>query len=538
MLGDRLPVAPRRVRPRIFRPVLSRADAPWLAGLLAVGVAVYLVYLATNDYPAYGAGLYALAAERLIANGYHLVETIPHYSAEPIPFAYPPLGFYLFAVVLDATGAGPIAVSRYLPGPFVVAALVPAYVLARDLLGARPLGAAATLLIAVYPQVLEWHISAGGVVRAPAFLLSVAGLAVGVRLFSTDGSRRLLAAAVVLFGLTVLVHPTYTLFFGFGYLVLWAGLDRTVDGLGRGVIVAAGGVALAAPWWLTVASFHGFEVFTAAAGSHGGVGSGAAHLLAEGPSTQSLVPIAGGLVLLAFGHALLPAWLAVLELALVQSRFSYAVGWIVVVAAAEELVGARVRAGIAAVPPRRATAVVIAVAVVSASIGVGYLAYDFSAGDDDSTPAFVDDDDVAAMTWAERETAPGATFVVLGDAAEWFPAVTHRTILVGPWGAEWQSPATYERQLAAYVNASTCEAPDCLAAWLATVDADPTYLYVPREQYTVRGDRTTNATLLAERLRSTEGYTVAYENEGVVIFRRGPDAPASHFPQRRTRNGR
>lgn len=512
MLGDR----PRRVRPRTFVPFLSRADARPIAGLLAVGIAVYAVYVLTNDYPAYGAGLFALIAEEILAHGYGLPETIPYYAPDGVPFAYPPLGFYLFAVVLDLTGADLLTVSRLLPGLYVVVSTVPAYLLGRELLGSRRRGAFAGLLVALNPQVLEWHISAGGVVRAPAFLLLLSGLAVGVGLFRVGGRRRLVAATV-LFGLTVLAHPTYTTVFGLSYVLFWLALDRTPVGLLRGAAVAAGGGLLASPWLLSVLATHGPDVYLSAAGTHGGIGGGATHLLTYGPTIPSLVPIVAALALLPLGHVLLPAWLALMELGYKQSRFSYTVGSVVIVAAAAEYLAPAVRERLADAPTRKVAALTVAGWLVVAGAGVGYLGYHFTLGDDDTTPEFVDDEDVAAMEWAANGTDRNATFVVLGDAAEWFPALTSRTILVGPWGAEWQGSDTYWRQLHAYENASTCERPQCVDDWLSTVDAEPNYLYVPKGTYTVRGDREENASLMIDDLRHR--YAVAYENEGVVVFR-------------------
>ena len=88
-------------------PVDAR-DRVWLALGVLPGVVAVAVYLATNPYPAHGAGLYTKIAGEILANGYAPPARIPGYTAAGVPFAYPPLQFYVFATLLDL-GADPLA---------------------------------------------------------------------------------------------------------------------------------------------------------------------------------------------------------------------------------------------------------------------------------------------------------------------------------------------------------------------------------------------------------------------------------------------
>ena len=83
------------------------------------GVALYLVYLATNPFPAPCAGHYLAMAQEVSGHGYALPCRIPHYTREGIPFAYPPLAIYALALIRDATGIGPLVLNRWLPGALV-----------------------------------------------------------------------------------------------------------------------------------------------------------------------------------------------------------------------------------------------------------------------------------------------------------------------------------------------------------------------------------------------------------------------------------
>jgi hypothetical protein len=527
---------------------LTARDLRWLAPVLLAGVAVAVVYLATNRYPAFGAGLYFAVVKELLACFPCLPATIPHYTAAGVPFAYPPAA-YVLLTPLVAAGADPILVSRLVPPLWTVLYLVPAYLFARDLRDSRAVGAVAALLIAVNPQILQWHVSAGGVVRGFAMLVVLTGLYTGLRLFRT-GDRRWLAASTALFGLAVLTHPTYSLFFVTGYALLWATVDRSPRGFGRGLTVGIGGVLLASPWWLSVVATHGPTVFTAAAGTHGGIGGGIARLLDA--SGWSLLVLAGGALLLAAGHVLLPAWLLASELLFIQPRFAYLVGSVVLavltvehalpriassdrVAAAVGRVAATVTgaanrgsdggnassSGEGAASDGRGVVTTLALGflLVGALVGPAVFAAHVTVGSDSTTPQFVDGSDREAMAWARAETAPDATVVVLSDAAEWFPLYADRTMLVGPWGVEWRSQDAYDRQLDTFVEISACETVECVDSELAAAGVAPDYVYVPTDEYTIRGRRHA-PTGLAAAMDGSARYERVFENDGVAVFRR------------------
>lgn len=503
----------------------DRRDAPWLGAGVGAGFLAVAIYLATNPYPAYGAGLYVQIAKTIVANGYLPPAEVPGYTADGVPFAYPPLQFYLLAVLLDF-GADPVAVAHLLPSVGVLASLVPTYLLARDYTGSRPAGAAASVAVALNPQLLQWHVSAGGVVRAFAFCYAMVAIYAGYHLFR-DGDRRAAVLGLVAFAATVLTHPTYTLFVVVTYLLLWAVYERSIEGLARGAFVGVGGAVVASPWLAWAATTHGFDVFFAASGTHGGVGGGAIALL-EGPSPFTLLPLAGAAYLLAVRRDwFLVSWAVAAELLFAQPRFAFTVGSVVFAAVAVDVAGrvetldgpvTSLEGSFAAGADRKA--VLAACVLLVASVGGGaYLAHEMTLTDDPSTPEFLDDEAVDAIAWAAAETPPDATFVVLGDAAEWFPALTDRTVLVAPWGVEWRGPAAYERHLDAYLAVSECQSAACVESVAATVDGDPDYVYVPKGTYTVRGERFASFGTLERSFERSSAWERAYENEGVVVYR-------------------
>lgn len=408
-----------------------REDGKWLA--LATAIATYLVvlYLFTHSYPAYGGGLFLAIIEEIIANGYQPPVRIPHYTANGLPFAYPPLLFYVYAVLVDI-GIDPMSLMRVLPGLGTIAALIPHYYLSRTFLDSRRQAGIATVTYASFPVATQWHMTAGGLIRTPAFLLTLTGLYCSMRLFTSEKRPyRWLLAASMLFGLTVLSHPQYGTFFGIGTLLIYLFFDRSPRGLVYGILVAGGGIALSAVWWVRVLSVYGPDPILSASGTHRGLGGGTdilTHFLIR-PITwgQSLGVayigiIIGAMVLLAKRRYFLPAWLVIVTQSTAAPRFLFVPGVMLLSVAVTDIGLASLDRIADRFPVRpNMTAILLFVillttAVCGATMGGGAI---WSAvGSSASYQSYVSDGDVEAMEWVRTETEPDAEFVVVGDVAD------------------------------------------------------------------------------------------------------------------------
>lgn len=516
-------------RQNVVSRLLDLADDErvWLAMAITTGLLVYTIYLMTHPYPAYGAGLYIQIAQEISAHGYALPTRIPEYTANGVPFGYPPLMYYVSAVLMDTTGIDPITLSRLLPGIVVVLYLLPFYYLAREVLGTTPQAGFATMLLAVTPPALQWHLSAGGIVRAPAFLFTITGAYTGLKLFRT-GNRTWLIPSAVLFGLTILTHPVYTVFFGTTYLVMYACFNRSVSGLVSGATVAVGGILLASPWWTQIVATHGIDVFTAASGTHTGIGGGFKRLFGQLVYPLDLNPplifflgsFAGGAYLLAKRRIFLPLWLVSAAFMLGKTRFQFPAGAMMASVFVFEVVVPRVRGWSSRYRGSAPLVVVLVLAILSTAVGGAFAAGMLhSHQGSNSQPAFIDEDDEAAMQWIEDNTKSNADFVVLGDAAEWFPLLTDRAILVGPWGVEWEGHKPYRHHLQLYKSLSRCPGMACLSESMIKNDVNPDYIYIPKGHYTVRGVDTYQQPWMRDSLVGSTRYKMVYENEGAMVFR-------------------
>jgi len=81
----------------------SKLSALLATAFIALGILIRLSHLAQvpAGAPFRLGGLFYEFSRQIIASGYALPKTIPFYSLNGIPFAYPPLGFYVQALIVD-----------------------------------------------------------------------------------------------------------------------------------------------------------------------------------------------------------------------------------------------------------------------------------------------------------------------------------------------------------------------------------------------------------------------------------------------------
>jgi len=68
--------------------------------LVGAGLRLYPLIIFPLDEPFRLSGLFYEFSRQIVLNNFAFPETIPYYSAEGIPFAYPPLSFYVQAILI------------------------------------------------------------------------------------------------------------------------------------------------------------------------------------------------------------------------------------------------------------------------------------------------------------------------------------------------------------------------------------------------------------------------------------------------------
>lgn len=135
-----------------------------------LGLAVRLPFFTKNDFTLNDGALFVQMAQAVLENGFALPKNI-QYNMTEIPFAYPPLSFYIVALLSKFVGWDVFDVVRYLPLFFNILSIAGFVLLAarftRESIGLL----AAALIFPLLPKSYEWLIMGGGVTRSVGFFL-------------------------------------------------------------------------------------------------------------------------------------------------------------------------------------------------------------------------------------------------------------------------------------------------------------------------------------------------------------------------------
>jgi len=527
---------------------------------LAVIAAVGLGLLAragrvlSDDFPLNDGGLFYAMVRDLQRTHYHLPD-VTSYNAAGIPFAYPPLGFYLAGLLDDLTPLDLSTIFRFLPLAATTLTIAALFLLARALLPSLWAAVAATVAFALLPRSFIWLVMGGGITRAPGLLFAVLALW-RLHRFYTHRQTRDVPLIAFLAGAAVLSHLEAGLFLAASGTLLFLVYGRHRRGLLGSLLIAVGAVALAAPWWGTVMAQHGIAPFLAAhdtgpsAFSDRGTAIVVLITLARlgvlGTTGEPLFPVIGAVALLGDlvtladavaalasrrrppATLLLPAWWVTTYVIDPRAAETYATVPIALLAgigsvALLSLLAERVPiarpwpalAGLGLLLGYAALAILL-ILVRPARSGQG------------SDLVSLSQDERAAMAWVARETPPTSRFLIISGASwqsdrssEWFPVLAQRVSVATPQGYEWTSNVAFAQHVALHAEVQQCAGKDaaCLEPGVAQLAVN--YLYVH-----------TGAACcaVAQSLAADPRYALVYDRGGTRIFARREGVPAASGP--------
>ena len=487
---------------------------------LVLGAIVRAVPVLSTDFPLNDGGLFSVMSADLRDNGF-LLPAMTSYNAADIPFAYPPLGLYLNAL-LGLLFPGPETSLRFLPLLLAWLSIPAFYYMVRALL-ARQAAAVATLAWAVLPAAWMWPVTGGGVTRALGMVMGFLAVGCTVRLLQS-GDRRWWVLAPVLSGLTLLSHPESAAFVATSLLVVLVAHHRRWRSLGVLVAVAAIAVLIAAPWWAIVLVTHGPDPLTAA-----------------GQSRLMSIPLALAILLnLQFtGEAYLAvgAVLGVVGLAIaVVTGQWWIIGWLVAIFVI--LPGGAGTYGLVPWSLLIAIGVTHLATLASArraqvlgigALGLATLASLWASHENLGLLTSLTADQREAMAWTRQNTPPDARFIVVTGAdwptdatAEWFPALAQRHSVNTVQGLEFTTRDRWDAAISASNAAERCATSgiECLLEWSARY-ASFDYVFIPAGRTPGMTADECCATLL-DSLTSDERFSLRGELAGGWVIERHP----------------
>jgi hypothetical protein len=503
-----------------------------------IGAIPRMYFAILSKYPLHDGGLFYAMIQDLQRAGYAL-PTYTSYNAANIPFAYPPLGFYLAGILASLGHWSLMDVMRLLP-PIISVLTIPAfYRFSRLFLDDEVLSIFACLGFATIPPAYNWFVMGGGLTRSLGLffaLLSVYALYVVIQL---PEKRHVLTAGICV-GLTMLSHPAAIWFVTYSAIFLFIISKRHFDSLIRVALAGLAAAVLTMPWWLVVLSRQGITPFFSAGGNAFDPLSSFLSLVFLQFTIEPLMKIWAVIGLLGFLICLqnrrmgLPAWLFVI--ALFQGR-----GWqnyiqvpftMLIGIGLQQVLsmlgqnnskmapqsnlgpGQKLDIILGGMAPKIGLVYILVVSIISAFMA--------------APQTGLSQAEVDAMEWVANHTPADSTFaLVSGDASddivsEWFPAVAGRSSLATAQGSEWKGKI-FDQLVSNHSALQLCSTQnsECLEQWSHSTGNTLRYIYVvvtPTTSYSTES--------LLSSLGSSANFTQIYSSPEVRIFERSTKSDA------------
>ncbi|MAT43860.1 MAG: hypothetical protein CL609_16115 [Anaerolineaceae bacterium] len=230
----------------------------------------YLYYPGTINAPIGIAGLYTLMAKLIQQNHFIIPQTVPYYGPGGIPFAYPPLGFYLMAFLTGPIGISEMEYLRWAPALFSIFAMLAVFLLVKESIDIKT-ALLSILLLFTSPRLFLFHGEAAGIIRGLAFVFLLFGLYFLSKHIKEQKFSYLFLGSLF-FTLVTLTHLSYSVFFAISTLLIFMFSNLHWRNKFFGItFVAVVGITFSAPWWITIINRYGYEVFLNALQSHNNI---------------------------------------------------------------------------------------------------------------------------------------------------------------------------------------------------------------------------------------------------------------------------
>ena len=504
-----------------------------------IGLAIRLAPALQTSFPLNDGGLFYEMILDLQAARFSL-PNFATYNHADIPFAYPPLAFYLTGLLASLLHIPVLEIVRVLPAIISALAIPAFYLLAREVTDSKLQIVFGIFAFTLLPRVFAWHIMGGGITRSFGLLFAISTMTCAYRFYNGHAARHL-AGCILLGALTVLTHPEATVHTAITALVFYLWKDRSLKGILLSLGIAGGILALTSPWWGWVVSRYGIDPYLASVT--------AARQDSFNPlvglfiffrflfTEEAFLPILSMLGLiglfasLAHKRSLLPGWMFLIHL--IEPRggtlymmlplalmIGYALEY-VILPALRAREGASVTAGniqqeleqvLSGKVTRYFILFLFAYSLMSAYSTAQKIKNDIS----------LQPTDLESFAWVRENTPVDSQFLLITvqhpfrDAwSEWFPVLTERRSQATVFGYEWVYDGQFKNRVEAYNTLQACSYQDtsCLSDWAQESQTVFSYVYLWNQNGAARYP-------LSIHLQQDPNYSLVFQNEQSMIFQK------------------
>ena len=507
-------------------------------GILLGAYARFLPTLMVG-FPVTDGGLFYEMTKALQANHFSLPMFV-EYNGISIPFAYPPLGFYVTGLVSDLLHMPLIEAFRWIPAVGSVAFSIVFFPMASAILKSPLKGSLATVFFALLPRSVSWYIMGGGITRVFGHLFLMLILFSAYKLF-TAPSRKYLVMTILFGSGVVLSHPEASLHTVFLCLVLWLFYGRSKEGIKNALLTVLGVLVLTAPFFLTVISRHGLQPYLSAAQTGFQSNWAWVAILTGSFADEKFVTLISALALLGFvvtlarREFLLAVWLflpAIIDprsaasISIIPWAMLAAIGFVDIIVPSLYALNNKLQENLD-VESNWAAYFMKSSAIKIVLTGLIFYAFFGTVLSDQVYPKVsLTSSDRSAMDWVASNVPQQSRFVILtgeteafGDSvSEWFPIHGKSISIATIQGYEWMPGKLFQSKLNEYYALQACmnKTYICVEEWASDMHHEFDYVIVSQN-----GLSTSKNSVVTSLTESTT-YQLAYQEADIAIFKKSP----------------
>ena len=493
-----------------------QASTLFLVTAILFGLIIRLAAPLNAQGPVNDGGLFLQMTSELQENGFELPR-YSSYNAGEIPFAYPPLGFYLVGFIQNISGIPLFVLYTWLPALFSTIAILGFYFLALQFTQDNLKASVAALFYACIPKSFDWFVMGGGVTRAPAILFAFLALAYVHKLFVTRDARYILQVSIFS-SLLVLTHPEIAYHTAFSVILFAIFFLRGGRSVVHALVTAFVILVFTSPWWFIDFQRYGIEIFrTVLAARSRDFASQFLFRTQFNLGGEILLTVVGVFALIGLIQEIRQRNFFLLVWVFLGGLVVSIVAFILLAFKGLEstLKGlgdpAPFESGFSSKTSRYTVLGISAYLLMAGIIASSFYGYEYRLLAGERT----------AMEWVSQNTESSAEFVVVtGDTSlvdplsEWFPVLAKRISLATVQGHEWTPEQNLPVSVAMYNQIQGCVDTDssCLESW------DYDYIYIRKIKPMREGNIEPRPSILDVSLRTSQDFQIIFENEEAVIY--------------------
>jgi hypothetical protein len=449
--------------------------------VFVLGIFFRVVHLTLIDLrlPHGNGGLFFEFSQAIIRGHYAIPDRISYYTQGGIPYAYPPLSFYIEAIIFDLFHPNRYVLVNVLPPALACLSLPVFYWLTLEAFDTRRKRMIALFAYVALPAAINQTLEAGGLAEGMGLVAIIAYAAALLRLIRTRQPRDAILTGILM-GVCVLSSPgsayaAVLLLVAPAFALLSTRPRRGLLLLAMAILV---GMVVASPYLLAVIHYHGFQQFTTpfAAQHRGIVTDSIVKFFDFNPADSHLARQWDGLTLLGLIGAVLTrrftlaSWFILLFFVPREGEWLVAMpAALLVTVAVDDILAPALRPLWEQVHQRRIYQTIALVPVCIYVLG-GNLATIMNHTRDADLQ--MEPRHMAALKWAGENLPPDAKLFVLAplNVIEWTPQIVRRESLNVQFGAEWE-PDKYQAIMTFNQNVDECETILCLREQIEAFDA-------------------------------------------------------------------